>query len=354
MLLPSYRYRRACTPVISSLPGRIPCRVPGKAARVAVVLAGAAMVLAPVAACAQGRAAADFPTRPIRIIIGFTPGGQPDIFSRLIASRLTDVLGQNVLVDNRPGAGGTIGAKLVADAVPDGHTLLAVSGAHVIQPFVARVTYDTARDFAGITQMFTSAYLLVVPNALPATTVREVVVLAQAKPGQLNYSSAGTGSGTHFAAEMFKEAAKIDAVHVPYKGIPEALTDTIAGRVQFFMAPLSSAMTMVKDGKLRPIAVSTAKRVGTHPELPTIGETIPGFDFDSWGGMLAPAKTPRPVIDRLNAEIVRALALPDIIARMRALGAEPVAGTPQAFDRFIREQLAVIAAVAKRAGINPP
>ena len=238
--------------------------------------------------------------------------------------------------------------------MPDGHTLLAVSGAHVIQPSVARVTYDTARDFAGITQMFTSAYLLVVPNALPATTVREVVALAQAKPGQLNYSSAGTGSGTHFAAEMFKEAAKIDAVHVPYKGIPEALTDTIAGRVQFFMAPLSSAMTMVKDGKLRPIAVSTAKRVGTHPELPTIAETIPGFDFDSWGGMLAPAKTPRPVIDRLNAEIVRALALPDIIARMRALGAEPVAGTPQAFDRFIREQLAVIAAVAKRAGINPP
>jgi len=318
----------------------------GMASLTAAVLPGTAM--------AQGRPAAEFPTRPIRIVIGFTPGGQPDIFSRLIATRLTEVLGQNVLVDNRPGAGGTIGAKLVADAVPDGHTLLAVSGAHVIQPAVARVSYDTVRDFAGITRMFTSAYLLVVPNALPATSVRELLALAQAKPGQLNFSSAGTGSGTHFAAEMFKDAAKIDVVHVPFKGIPEALTDTIAGRVQFFMAPLSSAIAMVRDGKLRAVAVSTAKRVGTHPELPAIGETIPGFDFDSWGGLLAPAKTPRPVIARLNLEVGRALALPDIAARMRALGAEPAPSTPEAFDRFIREQLAAIAAVAKRAGINPP
>jgi tripartite-type tricarboxylate transporter receptor subunit TctC len=229
-----------------------------------------------------------------------------------------------------------------------------VSGAHVIQPAVARVNYDTARDFAGITQMYTSAYLLVVNNALPATSVRELVALAQAKPGQLNFSSAGTGSGTHFAAEMFKDAAKIDVVHVPFKGIPEALTDTIAGRVQFFMAPLSSAIAMVKDGKLRALAVSTGKRVGTHPELPTIGEAIPGFDFDSWGGLLAPAKTPRPVIDRLNAEVGRALVAPEIGARMRALGAEPAPGTPEAFDRFIRQQLAAVSAVAKRAGIAPP
>jgi tripartite-type tricarboxylate transporter receptor subunit TctC len=223
------------------------------------MLLAAATTIAGGAMPAPARAAdAPWPARTLRLLVPSVPGGVNDLVSRLIAERLSGVLGQTVLVDNRPGAGGTIGAKLVADAVPDGHTLLAVSGAHVIQPSVARITYDTARDFAGITQMFTSAYLLVVPNALPATTVREVVALAQAKPGQLNYSSAGTGSGTHFAAEMFKEAAKIDAVHVPYKGIPEALTDTIAGRVQFFMAPLSSAMTMVKDGKLRPIAVSTA------------------------------------------------------------------------------------------------
>jgi tripartite-type tricarboxylate transporter receptor subunit TctC len=354
MKLPGCRPPRACTPHVRSAPVRVASARITCAALIVGAASSVTVTAIPNTAIAQARTAADFPTRPIRIVIGFTPGGQPDIFSRLIASRLTEVLGQNVLVDNRPGAGGTIGARMVADATPDGHTLLAVSGAHVIQPAVARVSYDTARDFAGITRMFTSAYLLVVPNALPATSVRELVALAQAKPGQLNFSSAGTGSGTHFAAEMFKDAAKIDVVHVPFKGIPEALTDTIAGRVQFFMAPLSSAISMVKDGKLRAVGVSTAKRVSTHPELPTIGEAIPGFDFDSWGGMLAPAKTPRPVIDRLNAETGRALALPEIVARMRALGAEPAPSTPEAFDRFIREQLAAIAAVAKRAGINPP
>jgi tripartite-type tricarboxylate transporter receptor subunit TctC len=306
------------------------------------------------AVLAQGRAATgDYPTRPVRIVVGFTPGGQPDIFSRLIGARLTEALGQNVLVDNRPGAGGAIGAKLVADATPDGHTLLAVSAAHVIQPAVARLNYDTVRDFAGVTLLYNSAYLLVVPNALAATSVRELVALAQAKPGQLNFSSAGAGSGTHFAGEMFKDAAKIDVVHVPYKGIPEALSDTIANRVQFFMAPLSSAINLVKDGKLRAIAVSTAKRSSSTPDLPTIGESIPGFEFDSWGGILAPAKTPRPVIIRLNVEIGRALAAPEVLARMRALGAEPAHGTPEAFDRFIAVQLASISALAKRAGIAP-
>ena len=224
-LLPSYRDRRACTTVTSSLPRRVPCRVPGEAARAAVVLAGAAMVLAPIAAGAQSRAAADFPTRPIRIIIGFTPGGQPDIFSRLIASRLTDVLGQNVLVDNRPGAGGTIGAKLVADAVPDGHTLLAVSGAHVIQPSVARVTYDTVRDFAGITQMFTSAYLLVVPNSLPATSVREVVALAQAKPGdRLRFAPVTVDEARRLLAGQMAGMSALAGALRPVGGDPRLLT----------------------------------------------------------------------------------------------------------------------------------
>ena len=305
-------------------------------------------------AAAQGSAnAGAFPTRPIRIIVGFTPGGQPDIFSRLISARLTETLGQQVLVDNRPGAGGVIGAKLVATAVPDGHTLLSVSAAHAIQPAVAKLDYDTIRDFSGVSMMFSSAFLLVVSNSVPAANVRELVALARAQPGQLNFASAGLGSGTHFAGEMFKDRAKIDVVHVPYKGIPEALTDTIANRVQFFMAPLTSAMPMVKDGKLRALAVSTAKRASIYPDLPTIAESaIAGFEFDSWGGILAPAKTPRPVIIRLNTEIGHALALPDIIARMRALGAEPQAGTPEAFDRFVAAQVASIAALARRAGLS--
>jgi tripartite-type tricarboxylate transporter receptor subunit TctC len=218
---------------------------------------------------------------------------------------------------------------------------------------VAKLDYDTIRDFSGVSMMFSSAFLLVVSNSVPAANVRELIALARAQPGQLNFASAGLGSGTHFAGEMFKDRAKIDVVHVPYKGIPEALTDTIANRVQFFMAPLTSAMAMVKDGKLRALAVSTSKRASIYPDLPTIAEAaIPGFEFDSWGGILAPAKTPRPVIMRLNTEIGHALALPDIISRMRALGAEPQAGTPEAFDRFVAGQVASIGALAKRAGIS--
>ncbi len=327
-----------------------------------VVIAGAAAPAraqpgATAAASAIAGAAAartgGFPSRPIRIVVGFTPGGQPDIFSRLISARLTESLGQTVVVDNRPGAGSAIGAKIVADAQPDGHTLLAVSAAHVIQPAVAKLNYDTLRDFAGVTMLYSSAYMLVVPNALPVTSVKELIGLARASPGQLNFGSAGPGSGTHFAGEMFKDMAKIDAVHVPYKGVPEALTDTVANRVQFFMAPLSSAVSLVKDGKLRAIAVSTARRASSFPELPTIAEAaIAGFEFDSWGGILAPAKTPRPVIRRLNAEIGVALTIAEVQARMRALGAEPAHGTPEAFDAFVAKQLALIAALARRAGIT--
>ena len=335
-----------------------PTRGAAAVLRVAVGVAGAVAMTLPTAALAQGGVAArsggDYPQRPIRIVVGFTPGGQPDIFSRLISPRLTDTLGQQVLVDNRPGAGGAIGAKIVADALPDGHTLLAVSAAHAIQPAVARLNYDTLRDFAGVTKMFSSAYLLVVPVTPQFTSVRDLLAVARAKPGQVNFGSAGTGSGTHFAGEMLKDAARIDVVHVPYKGVPEALTDTIANRVQFFMAPVSSAMTLVKEGRLRALAVSTAKRTSAVPDIPTVAEAaIPGFEFDSWGGLLAPAKTPRPVIRRLNAEVVAALALPDIQARMRALGAEPDTGTPEAFDAFVAQQVNLIAGLASRAGLAP-
>ena len=331
---------------------------PARTARVAPIRWGMLVTLVaalPGTAGAQTAKSADsYPQRPIRIVVGFTPGGQPDLFSRLISPRLTDTLGQQVLVDNRPGAGGAIGAKIVADALPDGHTLLAVSAAHVIQPAVAKLAYDTLRDFAGVTKMFSSAYLLVVPVTAPYPTVRELLAAARARPGQVNFGSAGTGSGTHFAGEMFKDAARIDVTHVPYKGVPEALTDTLANRVQFFMAPLSSALSLVKEGRLRPLAVSTAKRASAVPDVPTVAEAaIPGFEFDSWGGLLAPAKTPRPVILRLNVEVAAALALPDVQARMRALGAEPETSTPEAFDAFVARQVALIAGLAARAGLAP-
>ncbi len=299
--------------------------------------------------------APSFPSRPIRIVVGFTPGGQPDIYARLIGVKLSESLGQQIVVDNRPGAGGVIGTQIVAEATPDGHTLLSVSASHVISPVIrAKLPYDTLRDFVGVTMTATAAYLLVVSPGLGVNSVQELIALARAKPGQLNFSSAGTGSGTHFAGEMLKQSAGIDVVHVPYKGIPESLTDTMTGRVQLTMAPLGSAVALVKEGRLRALAITSRKRVGIFPDIPALSESgLPDFAWDSWSGLLAPAKTPRAIVDKLNREIGRVLALPDVQERLRALGAEAAPSTPEAFDRFIATQLRTVAQLAQRAGIQP-
>lgn len=303
---------------------------------------------------AQAKGASDFPNRPIRIVVGFTPGGQPDIFSRLIGVKLGEALGQPVVVDNRPGAGGAIGTKIVADSNPDGHTLLGVSASHVIAPAVRKLNYDPIKDFAGITQMYSASYLLVAAPGLGVKNVKDLIAMAKARPGALNFSSAGTGSGTHFAGEVFKDAAKIDVVHVPYKGIPEAMNDTMTNRVQFFMAPLASSVNLVREGRLTSLGVTSLKRVTIYPDIPTIAESgLPGFEFDSWGGLLAPSKTPRAIITRLNLEVGKVLNAPDIQQRMRALGAEPSPTTPEAFDKQIAREMALIGAIAKRAGITP-
>lgn len=299
-------------------------------------------------------AAAEFPTRPIRIVVGFTPGGQPDIFSRMIGSKLSEVLRQPVVVDNRPGAGGSIGTKIVADATPDGHTLLCVSASHVIAPNVRKLNYDPQNDFAGITQMYNASYLLVSSPLLGVKNLKDLIAMAKAKPGVMNFGSAGTGSGTHFAAEVFKAAAKIDVVHVPYKGIPEPMNATITNRVQFFMAPLASSVGLVRAGRLVAIGVTSEKRVTIYPDIPTLAEAgLPGFSFDSWGGLLAPSKTPRAIINRLNREVTALLSSADITKRMRELGAEPAPMSPKDFDKKIAKELREIAAIAKSAGIKP-
>jgi tripartite-type tricarboxylate transporter receptor subunit TctC len=303
---------------------------------------------------AGSASAADFPTRPIRIVVGFTSGGQPDIFSRLISSKLSESLGQTIVVDNRPGAGGTIATKIVADATPDGYTLLSVSGSYTIAPAVRKVSYDPLRDLTAVTQTYSASYVLVAANALGVKSVRDLIALAKQRPGKLNFASAGTGSGTYFAGVQFKDAAGIDVVHVPYKGIPEALNDTMTNRVQFFMVPLASSASLLRDGRITALGVSATKRVASFPDIPTIAESgLPGFSSDSWGGMLAPAKTPRAIIDQLNRAITDALRLPDIGARMRALGAEPAPSTPEAFERKIRKELRDMANVARRAGLKP-
>jgi tripartite-type tricarboxylate transporter receptor subunit TctC len=334
-------------------------RNPGMATRptLNVVFTAAAWVVlgCPATPYAQGGAAtADFPRRPIRVVVPFTPGGQPDIFSRLIGQKASESLGQNVIVDNRPGAGGMLGSRIVAEAEPDGYTLLSISAAHAIGPSIRRLPYDTRMDFAGVTKIYEAAYLLVVPPALGVKTVQELIALARFRPGQLNLASAGAGSGTHFAGLMFQHAAGVDIVHVPFRGIPEATNDTIANRVQVFMAPLASSVPLVRDGRLRALGVSSPKRVSALADVPTIAEGgLQGFRFDSWGAMFAPGKTPRAIINKLNRAFTRALTLPDIENKMHDLGAEPAPTTPTELDKFIVMELATIAKLAQLAGIKP-
>ena len=317
---------------------------------------GAAVCLAAAAPVARpADTAAGYPNRPIRVVVPFTPGGQPDIVARLIGPKLTESLGQLFVVDNRPGAGGVIGGRIVAGSAPDGYTLLSVSAAHAVAP-VTRLNpgYHPLKDFAGVSMVANAAYYLVVPNSLEARTVKELIALAKAKPGQLNYASAGAGSATHFGAELFKFTAGIDMVHVPHRGIPEALTDTIAGRTHIFMAPFGSTAGLLKDGRLRTLAVSTPQRTRANPEIPTIAESgLPGFRYDSWGAWYAPAKTPRAIINKLSREIARVLKLPEIEQRLHAIGIEPVSTTPAELDKFTAQQVAAAAELARKAGIKP-
>lgn len=315
-----------------------------------LLLAASTAGLAQVTDAAKG-----YPSRPIRIVVPFTPGGQPDIVARLLAQRLTDSLGQQVIVDNRPGAGGMIGSRIVVSANADGHTLLSISAAHVVTPAVrANLGYNTIKDFAGVTLVYNAAYYLVVPTSLEVRTVKDLIALAKAKPGQLNFTSAGTGSATHFGGEMFKASAGINVVHVPHRGIPEALTDVMTGRVHLFMAPFGSTVGLIRDGKLRAIAVSSEQRTRMNPEIPTIAESgLPGFRYDSWGALFAPAKTPRVVIDKLNRAVAGALKHPEVVQRLHAIGIEPVPSTPAQLDKFVGEQLKVAADLAQRAGLKP-
>ncbi len=303
---------------------------------------------------AQQGDAGDYPNRAIRILVGFTPGGGPDIIARYVGQKLADAWKQQVIVDNRPGAGGTIAANMVARAVPDGYTLLSVSSAHAVAAAIySKLPYDTFKDFAGITETAISSYVLVVAPSLGLRSVADLIAAARAKPGQLNFSSAGVGSGTHFAAEMFKAMAAVDVVHVPFKGIPESLTETMTGRVQFFMAPIANSVNLVRDGKLAALAVSSANRDPLLPAVPTIAEAgVPGFESILWFGMLTASSVPRPVVARLNREIVRILNEADTRQRFDPIGLTPRPLSPEAFDKLIRDDVAVFSKIARAANVR--
>src|SRR5438093_10915837 len=318
------------------------------------ILAGplfaAALCVQPVSA----QEPADYPSKPIHILVGFTPGGGPDIAARYIAQKLGEAWKQQVLVDNRPGAGGTLAAGMVARAAPDGTTLLSVSSAHAIAPVLySNLTYDTFRDLSGITLSAASKYVLVVSPSLGIKSVKELIAQARAKPGSLNFSSAGVGSGTHFAGEMFKAMAAIDVVHVPFKGIPEALTETMTGRVQFFMAPIANAVGQVKEGKLAGLGVSSAERDPLLPEVPTVAEAgVPGYEAILWFGLLTSSAVPRPIIAKLNRDIVRILSERDARERWIPIGLQPRPTTPEGFDKLIRDDVATFTKIARGANIK--
>ena len=318
-----------------------------------VALAAAAM-----GAASQGAGAAngvaDYPSKPIRVVVGFSAGSGVDVSARVVAQKLNESWGQPVIADNRPGAGGTIAAQIVAGASPDGYTVISVSAGHVISPSIyPRLQYDTLKDFAGITTTVSLPNVLVASPSLGVKSVKDLVALAKAKPGQLMFSSGGVGSGTHFASELFKARAALDVGHVPFKGIPEALTETMTGRVAFTMSPVANVLPQVKAGKVVALAAAPAKRIAVMPDLPTMAEAgVAGYSWDTWFGLLVPAKTPRAIVRKLNQEVTRILVLPDVKKHWDAMGAEPLPMQPEQFDRYIAEQIRVIAKLVKTANIR--
>ena len=299
-------------------------------------------------------AAQDYPARPLRMILGFAPGGSTDLVARVLAQKMAATWNQQVVVDNRPGANGMIGADLVAKATPDGHTLLLSSiGPMAINASLYKMPYDIVKDFAPVTYTGNVTNLLVVHPSVPAANVRELMALAKAQPGKLTFGSSGAGGAPHMAVELFKILAKVDVVHVPYKGGGPAMADLVGGQISGSFASMPSSIPFVRNGKLRALAVTAPKRSPAAPEVPTVSEAgIPGFSVLDWQGMFTTAKTPAPVINKLNAEIKRALALPDVIEKLATAGVEIQTTSPEEWGRFVQSEIDKWAKVVKTAGIK--
>jgi tripartite-type tricarboxylate transporter receptor subunit TctC len=309
------------------------------------------LVALALAGAAAPAAAQTWPTKPVRIVVGFPAGGPTDVVSRLIAPELSKALGQQVVIENRPGAGGVIGTAQIAKAAPDGHSLVmgTIGNIAVAMSMLPDRGYDTLRDLAPITQVVAVTSILVVHPSVPAKSVKELLALARARPGQLNYASSGSGTVTHLAGELLKLMGKVDIVHVPYKGGAPALTALVSGEVDMSYENSLIITPHIKSGKVRALAVTGAKRSQLLPELPTIAETLPGYAASGWYGLLAPAATPRPVIERLNTEVVRILRMPDVSSRLLGQGAEPIGSSPEEFTAFIRAEIDKWANLVKAA-----
>jgi tripartite-type tricarboxylate transporter receptor subunit TctC len=312
-------------------------------------------IASPMAAEAQTPSAAPgptYPSKPIRFIVGFPPGGATDLVARTISQKLADALGQPVVVDNRPGAASNIAGELVATSPKDGHTLFLGTVSTSINPTLyKKLPYDPLRDFAPVTQVTSTPFVVAVHPSLPVRSVKDLIALAKASPGKLAYASAGSGSGGHLFVEMFAAMTQVKLVHVPYKGAAPATTATMSGETQVLFDNVTTLLPVTRAGKLRGLAVTTMKRSAAAPELPTVAEAaLPGYDANAWFGMFVPAGTPQSVIDRLHAETVKIVKLPDTHERFLSLGAEPVGSIPAEFGSFFRSEVAKWGKVVKASG----
>jgi tripartite-type tricarboxylate transporter receptor subunit TctC len=298
--------------------------------------------------------AQSYPVKPVRLLIGFAPGGGADVVARGLSPRLVETLGQQIIVDNRPGANGMIAAELAARSPPDGYTLLVAPGNYAFAPAMdSKLTFDMANAFAPVSLLAETPLLVVVHPSMPVKSMSQLVALAKAQPGKLSYASGGIGGSGHLATELFRTVTHVDLVHIPYKGTGAAIADLIGGQVPLCFCTLPSVFPHVKSGRLRAIAVTTARRTTAAPEVPTVAEAgVPGYEMSQWYGLLAPAGTPAAVVERVNAEIGRALKHPELRSRFQADGAEPSGSSPQEFGAFFKAEIAKWTRVVQKAGIK--
>jgi tripartite-type tricarboxylate transporter receptor subunit TctC len=318
-------------------------------------IAGLVLVAWTLACAGSPAALAAYPDKPIHLVVGFPPGSQPDIVARLVALDLAKALGAPVVVENLAGAAGNIAAEHVAKAAPDGYTLGLLSQTHiVVNPSLYKLAYDPVRDFAPVTQVAVSPNLLVVSSAVPARTVGELVALAKAQPGGLTFASSGSGSGTHMAAELFKSATAIDIRHVPYKGVVAAIPDLLGDRVTLMFSPIPVVLPLVREGKLRALAVTSLQRSRAVPDVPTVVEAgYPGFEATNWYGLLAPARTPAAIVRMLHAQAVKALGRPELRGKLNDLGLEVIANSPEQFAAAIRSEIPKWRKLIHDSGMKP-
>ena len=294
-----------------------------------------------------------YPTKPVRFIVGFPPGGTNDIVARVVAPKLGEYLGQQVVVDNRGGANTAIATELGARAVPDGYTILLNAPGHATNPSLMKLPFDPMRDFTFITLIAEAQNLLVAHPSLPARSVKELIALSKKNPGEINYGSSGTGTTVHLSAELFQYMTGVKWVHIPYKGGGPGLVGLLSGEVSLYFGNMPTVIRQARDGKLRALAVTGAKRSPAAPDIPTVAESgVPGYEVTAFYGLSAPARTPRPIVDRLHAEMVRAINAPEIREKLQGLGAEPVGNTPEQYTAFMQNEITKWAKVIKAAGIK--